>query len=116
MIGNSLNTASNAINSQGPVLRILNLEPEGYSADARALLAAVAEVEERDLGREELLHAIRDYDALIVRLKHQIDATVLAAAPRLQAVATATTGLDHVDIDEAARRGVAIVSLKGETD
>ena len=96
--------------------RVLNLEPEGYSADARAILAAVADVEERALDRKGLLLAVGDYDALIVRLRHQIDDDVFAAAPKLRAVATATTGLDHVDIEEAARRGIAIVSLKGETE
>ena len=35
-------------------------------------------------------------------------------APKLTTIATNTTGLNHVDLDEAAKRKIAVVSLKGE--
>ncbi len=95
---------------------ILNLEPENYSPRARAILDALGEVREGPLTRAALLDALADVDVLIVRLAHQIDAEVLAAAPRLRAIVSATTGLDHIDLDAAARQGVTVLSLKGETE
>lgn len=94
---------------------ILNAEPEGYSEPARAMLASFAEVREAALSRSALLKAISEADGLIVRLGHRVDEELLSAATRLRFVATATTGLNHIDLDAAARRGVAVLSLKGET-
>ena len=55
-------------------------------------------------------------DGLIVRLAHQVDEEILASAPNLKMVATATTGLNHIDQQAAQRQGVAVLSLKGETE
>src|SRR6185312_4409684 len=41
---------------------------------------------------------------------------VMDAGKRLRAIVTATTGLDHIDLDEAKRRGIAVLSLRGETE
>ncbi len=98
------------------MLRILNAEPDGYASAASQILSEVGHVDHRAVDRSELLADIAKYDAVIVRLGHRIDRAVFKAAPRLLAVATATTGLDHIDVDEATRRGVAVVSLKGETE
>ena len=99
-----------------PAWRILNAEPDRYSAEARRILGSIAEVDERELSRDELIAALGAYDALIVRLRFQVDREVLAAGARLRAVATATTGLDHVDVAEAERRGIAVLSLRGERE
>jgi D-3-phosphoglycerate dehydrogenase len=97
-------------------VRILNLEPENYSAEALAVLQLLGEVEGGPLRREELLDCIGQYDVLIVRLAHQIDRAVLDRAGRLRAIVSATTGLDHIDVDYAASKGIAVLSLRGETD
>lgn len=98
-----------------PPVRILNAEPGGYAPEARALLERCGALTERELDRAGLLAELRGYEVLIVRLAHQIDREVLEAAPRLRAIVSATTGLDHIDLDEAAARGVAVLSLRGET-
>jgi D-3-phosphoglycerate dehydrogenase len=97
------------------VIRILNVEPAGYAEEARAVLQGLGELVERPLGRAELLRALPAFDVLVVRLGHQVDRELLDAGPRLRAVVTATTGLDHVDLEHARRRGVAVLSLRGET-
>jgi D-3-phosphoglycerate dehydrogenase len=94
--------------------RVLNAEPAGYAAEARRVLSAVADLEERAVDRRELLAAVGAVDALIVRLRHQIDGEVFDAAPRLKAIVSATTGLDHIDVERARAQGVAVLSLRGE--
>ncbi|NJL93832.1 MAG: 3-phosphoglycerate dehydrogenase [Anaerolineae bacterium] len=96
-------------------LRILNIEPQDYSPQALAILQSVGEVTEAPLSRAELLAALPAYDVLITRLAHQIDAEALATGLRLRAVASATTGLDHIDLHAAAAQGVTVLSLRGET-
>jgi D-3-phosphoglycerate dehydrogenase len=96
--------------------RILNIEPLGYSVEARSILAQLGDVEEDQMSRAQLLQKLNAYDVLIVRLAHQIDSEVLEAGTALKAIVTATTGLDHIDVAEAQARGIAVLSLQGETD
>lgn len=97
--------------------RILNAESDGYSQAARTVLEQLGEVHYADLDRAGLLATIGRHDVLIVRLRTIIDADVIAAAgPRLRTIVTATTGLDHIDLDEAARHDIAVLSLRGETE
>ncbi|WP_297008720.1 phosphoglycerate dehydrogenase [uncultured Corynebacterium sp.] len=60
--------------------------------------------------RPELLDAVRDADALLVRSATTVDAEVLAAAPKLQIIGRAGVGLDNVDIETATARGVMVVN------
>lgn len=96
--------------------RILNAEPLGYSPRAARSLAAIADFEQQDVAVGQLSQQVKDIDVLIVRLAHRVDAEILAAGQRLKAVVTATTGLDHIDLDAAAERHIEVLSLRGETD
>ncbi|MHA2788784.1 phosphoglycerate dehydrogenase [Corynebacterium sp. S7] len=60
--------------------------------------------------REELLAAVPEADALLVRSATTVDAEVLEAAKKLQIVGRAGVGLDNVDIDAATERGVMVVN------
>jgi D-3-phosphoglycerate dehydrogenase len=60
--------------------------------------------------RAELLSAIVDVDALLVRSATKVDAEALAAATRLKVVARAGVGLDNVDVRAATQAGVMVVN------
>jgi D-3-phosphoglycerate dehydrogenase / 2-oxoglutarate reductase len=60
--------------------------------------------------RTDLLSAIADADAILVRSATKVDAEALAAAPRLQVVARAGVGLDNVDVRAATHSGVMVVN------
>lgn len=96
------------------MIRILNVEPFGYSEEARARLQGVGELVEREVTRPELLAIVPSFDVIIIRFAHRVDRELLDAAVRLKAICTATTGLDHIDVEHANRNGVAVLSLKGE--
>ena len=95
--------------------RILNAEPLGYCDKARVILAQVGAVVERPLTWKELLTQIGEFDVLIVRLGLQVDRDVMEAGQRLKIIVTATTGLDHIDVECARSRGIAVLSLRDET-
>ena len=80
------------------------------------MLQSEFEVRAADANREELVGAIADVEVLWVRLRNMIDKQILDLAPKLKAIATNTTGLNHIDLDEAAKRNIAVVSLKGESE
>jgi D-3-phosphoglycerate dehydrogenase len=65
------------------------------------------------LSTEELLNIIGDYDALAVRSSTQVTREILDAAVNLKVVARAGIGLDNVDIDEATKKGVAVMNTPG---
>ena len=60
--------------------------------------------------RAQLLPAIADVDAILVRSATKVDAEALAAAKRLKVVARAGVGLDNVDVKARRRTGVMVVN------
>ncbi|AKN76884.1 phosphoglycerate dehydrogenase [Corynebacterium ulcerans] len=60
--------------------------------------------------REELLAAVTDADALLVRSATTVDKEVFDAASKLKIVGRAGVGLDNVDIAAATERGVMVVN------
>lgn len=60
--------------------------------------------------REELLAAVPDADALLVRSATTVDKEVLQRAHNLKIVGRAGVGLDNVDIESATDRGVMVVN------
>jgi D-3-phosphoglycerate dehydrogenase / 2-oxoglutarate reductase len=60
--------------------------------------------------RAELLAAITDVDAILVRSATKVDAEALAAGQKLKVVARAGVGLDNVDVPAATARGVLVVN------
>jgi D-3-phosphoglycerate dehydrogenase len=60
--------------------------------------------------RADLLGAITDVDALLVRSATKVDEEALTAAKRLTVVARAGVGLDNVDVRAATQNGVLVVN------
>ncbi len=60
--------------------------------------------------RQELLAAVPEADALLVRSATTVDREVLEAAPKLQIVGRAGVGLDNVDIEAATEFGVMVAN------
>ncbi len=60
--------------------------------------------------RAQLLPALSDADAVIIRSATSIDAEALGHAPKLRVVARAGVGLDNVDVEAATRAGVMVVN------
>ena len=96
--------------------RVVIAEPLHYSPAARALLASIGPIVEGPFDRAALIEAVARARVLVVRLSHQIDDAVLAAAPGLEYLGSPTTGTDHIDLVAAEARGVRVVTLRGEAD
>lgn len=96
--------------------RILVAECAGFPEPAAAVLQDAGTLVLSDLDRPTLLREVAMADVLWVRLRHQVDREVMDAGGVLRVIATPTTGLTHVDTGEAARRGIQVLSLRGETE
>jgi len=95
-------------------LRTLVAESQGFCTQAADLIRRIGDLELADLGRADLLEAVREADILWIRLRHRVDAEVLAAAPGLRIIVSPTTGLNHIDMEAALQRGIRVLSLRGE--
>jgi D-3-phosphoglycerate dehydrogenase len=68
---------------------------------------------EKYSSRQELLAAVADADALIIR-SDKIDEEVLAAAPKLKIVVRAGAGYDNVDLAAATAHNVCVENTPGQ--
>lgn len=95
--------------------RIGILEPERYPQRALEILQKFGEVCQRHEGTG-VAEFLSNLDVLVVRLQFLLDRKFLSQAPRLKVISTATTGLDHIDLQSARERNIAVLSLRGETE
>jgi D-3-phosphoglycerate dehydrogenase len=65
------------------------------------------------LSPEQLKAIIGNYDALAIRSSTKVTKEILDAAVNLKVIARAGIGLDNVDIDEATKKGVAVMNTPG---
>ncbi|MEG2933710.1 MAG: hydroxyacid dehydrogenase, partial [Gordonibacter sp.] len=73
------------------------LRGKGYEVDVKL-----------DMTPEELVAAIPEYAALIVRSATKVDRAVIEAGERLRIIGRAGVGVDNVDVDAATERGVIV--------
>ena len=65
---------------------------------------------------DDLQGALADAAALIVRNRTRVDAELLARAPRLRVVGRLGVGLDNIDLDACAQRGIEVCPATGAND
>lgn len=63
--------------------------------------------------RAELRGQLGEVAALIVRNRTQVNAELLAAAPRLRVVGRLGVGLDNIDMDACKARGITVIPATG---
>lgn len=100
-------------------MRILVSEPDGMSGSAVNSLCESNSLHVYNTNFRETLEIYCDTfkpEVIWVRLRHRIDAEIMDASPNLRCIVTPTTGLDHIDLAECERRGITVLSLKGETN
>lgn len=59
---------------------------------------------------DELIAAIGDYEALVVRSETRVTAEVIEAGKKLQVIARAGVGVDNIDVEAATQKGIVVVN------
>lgn len=93
--------------------RVLYMAPP-LPDEARRLLDGVADVDYPPRSRERAMEALGDYDVFWTHFDLKTDKALLDRGPHLKIVNTATTGTDHIDKAECARRGIEVISTAGD--
>ena len=83
-------------------------------AIANVVNAAGQELEVVEQGtREDLLAAVKNVNALIVR-SDKIDAEVMDHAPELKVIVRAGAGYDNIDLEAATKHGICVMNTPGQ--
>jgi D-3-phosphoglycerate dehydrogenase len=62
---------------------------------------------------DELANVIGDAHVLVTRAYNKVTRRVLDSASRLELIAQGTSGIDNVDLDAAAERGIRVIHMPG---
>ncbi len=81
-----------------------------FAPEGKEVLKSIGSVVFEEPSKENLA----DKTMLVVQLGVSVDKEMIDCAPNLKFIATATTGLDHIDTNYAQSKGIEVVSLKGE--
>ncbi|NWG34138.1 MAG: hypothetical protein HXY42_06820 [Chloroflexi bacterium] len=89
---------------------------DGLDATSQSILRESAEVDDKSgISADELLNIIPAYDALIVRGRTRVTASVIDAASRLKVIGRAGVGVDNIDLEAAKRHGITVVNAPTST-
>lgn len=90
-------------------------EAHNLSVAAIEVLLSSGDTELAQLDRESIKERGSDADVIWLKLGTKVDKDLLESLPQLKCLACNTTGLSHIDLVEVERRGISVLSLKGET-
>ena len=89
---------------------------DGLEETGQAILRSSSDLDDRTgISADELLSEISDYDALIVRSRTKVTASVFQAASKLKVVGRAGVGVDNIDLTAAKEHGVTVVNAPTST-
>ena len=101
-------------------MKILVATEKPFSKEATDGIAGIArdggfecELLEKYTDKQQLLDAVKDADALIVR-SDKVTAEVIAAAPNLKIVVRAGAGYDNLDLAACTERGIVAMNTPGQ--
>lgn len=93
-------------------MKIVVTEPLHLAEKVKQELGALGSVVYGPFDDNALARELVDCDAMMVRLGRHIGKPLIAKAPRLRYILTATTGLDHIDLDAARLASIRVISLR----
>ncbi|WP_137153740.1 D-glycerate dehydrogenase [Rhizobium sp. FKL33] len=98
-------------NKKKPLVYITRKLPDPVETRMRELFEAELNIDDAPRSREELAAAMTRADVLVPTVTDRIDAELIeAAGPQLKLIASFSNGIDHVDVEAAARKGITVTN------
>jgi len=89
---------------------------DGLDEAGQSILRKSATVDNKSgISADDLLKAVPEYDALIVRGRTKVTASVMDAASNLKVIGRAGVGVDNIDLDAAKNHNVTVVNAPMST-
>ena len=84
---------------------------DGLDERGQSILRSSAAVDDKTgISEDDLLQAVPDYDAMIVRGRTKVTASVMDAATRLKVIGRAGVGVDNIDLEAAKQHKITVVN------
>ena len=100
--------------SKRPFVIVTRKLPDPIETRMMELFACRLNLDDTPLSKPDLIAAVERADVLVPTVTDRIDAEVLeAAGPALKLIASFGTGIDHVDLAAAQRRGIIVTNTPG---
>ena len=100
--------------SKRPFVIVTRKLPDPIETRMMELFACRLNLDDTPLSKPELIAAMERADVLVPTVTDRIDAEVVdAAGPALKLIASFGTGVDHVDLAAAQRRGIIVTNTPG---
>ncbi len=97
-----------------PLVVVTRKLPEEVETRMRELFDARLNLDDRPMTESELAAAVAEADVLVPTVTDEITEAVIAAAgERLKLIANFGNGFDNIDVEAAARRGIAVTNTPG---
>jgi D-3-phosphoglycerate dehydrogenase len=96
-------------------MKILVTEPRIYNEEFLDVLNQ-HEIYVENILEKSILDMDGNVDVLLIALDTKLNEKELSHFPNLKYIVTPSTGTDHIDENYCTKKGVKIISLKGETD
>lgn len=89
---------------------------DGLDETGQSILRESATVDDKSgISADDLLKVIPEYDALIVRGRTKVTASVMDAASSLKVIGRAGVGVDNIDLDAAKKHNITVVNAPMST-
>jgi D-3-phosphoglycerate dehydrogenase len=84
---------------------------DGLDERGQSILRSSARVDDKTgISADDLLKVIPDYDAMIVRGRTKVTASVMDAASKLKVIGRAGVGVDNIDLEAAKKHKITVVN------
>ncbi|MBW9059394.1 2-hydroxyacid dehydrogenase [Agrobacterium pusense] len=94
-----------------PTVYITRKLPDVVETRMRELFDAELNIDDTPRSEEELVAAMQRVDVLVPTVTDRITASMIEqAGPQLKLIASFSNGIDHVDVDAAARKGITVTN------
>ena len=94
-----------------PKVFITRKLPDQVETRMRELFEAELNIDDRPLSQPELVSAVQRADVLVPTVTDRIDAALIEqAGPQLKLIASFSNGVDNIDVDAAAAKGITVTN------
>ncbi|APH70481.1 2-hydroxyacid dehydrogenase [Aquibium oceanicum] len=94
-----------------PLVVITRKLPDPVETRMRELFDARLVVDDRPMTQPELVAAVRQADVIVPTITDRIDAALIEqAGPNLKLIANFGNGVEHIDVDAAAKKGITVTN------
>ncbi|KQM30320.1 MAG: D-glycerate dehydrogenase [Agrobacterium cavarae] len=98
-------------NKKRPTVYLTRKLPDLVETRMRELFEAELNIEDAPRTEAELLAAMQRVDVLVPTVTDRITASMIEqAGPQLKLIAGFSNGIDHIDVDAAARKGITVTN------